>query len=156
MLETTFDKRLKIQAWIDQIFRRTTQLFALLVLVILASIIIYLFKGALPAIKEFHGYFFFSSAWNPITEQFGALVSITGTLITSIIALLIGIPISFGIALFLTSIAPNWLRYPLRIAIELLAGIPSIIYGMWGLFVFAPVLSNYVQPWLIENLGDLA
>lgn len=99
--------------------------------------------------------FLVRSHWNPVAQQFGALVPIIGTLITSLIALLIGIPISFGIAVFLIEIAPQWLQQPLRIAIELLAGIPSIIYGMWGLFVFAPSFAEHVQPWLIEKLGNI-
>lgn len=156
MPELTLDKHLKIQSWIDEVFRRTTQLFAVVVLFILAGIIIYLFKGSLPAINAFDWHFFLSSEWNPVTQQFGAIVAITGTLVTSLIALLIGIPISFGIALFLTEVAPVWIRQPLRIAIELLAGIPSIIYGMWGLFIFAPAFSTYIQPWLIDNIGNLS
>src|SRR5690606_34699918 len=99
--------------------------------------------------------FLTSAEWNPVTDEFGALVPIVGTLVTSAIALLIAIPVSFGIALFLTELSPRWLRRPLGIAIELLAGIPSIIYGMWGLFVFAPLFADYVQPWLIEELGPL-
>src|SRR5437899_4521289 len=102
------------------------------------------------------GFGFFTSAqWNPVTEQFGALVPIVGTLVTSFIALLIGIPVSFGIALFLTELSPVWLRRPLGTAIELLAAIPSIIYGMWGLFVFAPVFATYVQPGLTATLGKI-
>ncbi|MGH8672275.1 MAG: phosphate ABC transporter permease subunit PstC, partial [Burkholderiales bacterium] len=93
---------------------------------------------------------------NPVTEQFGALVPIYGTLVTSAIALLIGLPVSFGIALFLTELSPKWLKRPLGTAIELLAGIPSIIYGMWGLFVFAPAFADHVQPWLSETLGEVA
>jgi len=99
--------------------------------------------------------FFVSAEWNPVTEQFGALVPIVGTLTTSAIALLIGIPVSFGIALFLTELSPKWLRRPLGTAIELLAAIPSIIYGMWGLFVFAPVFGSHVQPFLKSTLGSV-
>ena len=100
--------------------------------------------------------FLTSTAWDPVHEKFGALVPIYGTLVTSFIALLIGIPVSFGIALFLTELSPTWLKRPLGIAIELLAGIPSIIYGMWGLFVFAPIFADHVQPWLIKYIGQLA
>ncbi|MCL6556916.1 MAG: phosphate ABC transporter permease subunit PstC [Burkholderiales bacterium] len=125
----------------------------LLVLALLAGILVALAVGAWPAIRTFGFAFLFSPEWNPVTGEFGALVPIFGTLATSAIALLIGVPVSFGIALFLTELSPLWLRRPLGIAIELLAGIPSIIYGMWGLFVLAPVLQETVQPWLIEHLG---
>ena len=99
-----------------------------------------------PRSRNFGPGFFVSSVWNPVNEQFGALVPIYGTLVTSVIALLIGVPVSFGIALFLTELSPPWLKRPLGTAIELLAAIPSIIYGMWGLFVFAPLFADYVQP----------
>ena len=107
----------------------------------------------MPAIKAFGFNFLFSADWNPVTEKFGALVPIIGTLVTSIIALSIAIPVSFGIALFLTELSPPWLRRPLGTAIELLAGIPSIIYGMWGLFIFAPLFAQHIQPWLQNTLG---
>jgi phosphate transport system permease protein len=139
----------------DQVFRNTTWLFAFLVFSLLAAIIISLLMGSLPAIKAFGLNFLFSAEWNPVTEKFGALVPIVGTITTSIIALAIGIPLSFGIALFLTEMSPPWLRRPLGTAIELLAGIPSIIYGMWGLFVFAPFFASNVQPWLKSTLGDV-
>lgn len=138
----------------DFIFRNTTRFFAFLVLAMLAAIIVSLIIGAKPAIDAYGFGFLTSDKWNPVTEKFGALVPIYGTLVTSFIALLIGIPVSFGIALFITELAPIWLRRPLGTAIELLAGIPSIIYGMWGLFVFAPVLAETVQPWLKNTFGD--
>ncbi|PWB52705.1 MAG: phosphate ABC transporter permease subunit PstC [Nitrosomonadales bacterium] len=138
----------------DQVFRYTTLLFAFLVFALLAGIITSLIIGSMPAIKAFGLGFLFSAEWNPVTEKFGALVPIVGTLVTSIIALAIGIPVSFGIALFLTEMSPPWLRRPLGTAVELLAGIPSIIYGMWGLFVFAPAFAQYVQPWLKNTFGD--
>ncbi len=147
------DTRLKRQHWLDMAFRNTTRLFAFLVFAILAGIVASLLIGSLPAIKAFGFKFLVSPEWNPVTEQFGALVPIVGTLSTSIIALLIGIPASFGIALFITEMSPRWLKRPLGIAVELLAGIPSIIYGMWGLFVLAPLLGNYVYPWVDENMG---
>lgn len=150
------DVRLKRQQLLDIVFRNTTMLFAFLVLAVLVGIILSLFVGSLPAIKTFGFKFFISDEWNPVTEQFGALVPIVGTLVTSFIALLIGIPVSFGIALFLTELSPRWMKRPLGIAVELLAGIPSIIYGMWGLFVFAPVFAEKVEPWLTEHLGDMA
>jgi phosphate transport system permease protein len=147
------DATLKRHHLLDRLFRATTWLFALLVLALLAGILVALAVGAWPAIRTFGFAFLFSPEWNPVTGEFGALVPIFGTLATSTIALLIGVPVSFGIALFLTELSPLWLRRPLGIAIELLAGIPSIIYGMWGLFVLAPVLQETVQPWLIEHLG---
>jgi phosphate transport system permease protein len=140
---------------LDILFRNVTRLSAFAVLVLLIAIIVSLIIGSLPAIKAFGFQFLTSAEWDPVTDQFGALVPIVGTLVTSAIALLIAIPVSFGIALFLTELSPRWLRRPLGIAIELLAGIPSIIYGMWGLFVFAPLFADYVQPWLIEKLGPL-
>ncbi len=149
------DARLKRQRWLDLLFQNVTLLFAFIVLALLAGILISLFVGALPAIKAFGFKFLVSDAWNPVTDEFGALVPIVGTLATSIVALLIGIPVSFGIALFLTELSPRWLKRPLGTAIELLAGIPSIIYGMWGLFVFAPVFADHVEPWINDHLGAL-
>jgi phosphate transport system permease protein len=143
------------QRLLDVIFRKTTWFFTVVVLVLLVALIISLIMGSIPALKTFGPGFITSSDWNPVAERFGALVPIVGTVITSIIALAIGIPVSFGIALFLTELSPLWLRRPLGIAIELLAGIPSIIYGMWGLFVFAPFFAATVQPWLQETLGHL-
>jgi phosphate transport system permease protein len=123
--------------------------------VLLGSIILSLFKGAWPALSTFGLNFFTTQSWNPVTENFGGLASIYGTLVTSAIAILIGVPISFGIALFITELCPAWLKRPLGTAIELLAGIPSIIYGIWGLFVFAPYFQRHVQPLLIESLGSV-
>lgn len=143
------------QRLLDVIFRRTTWFFTVVVLVLLVALIVSLIMGSIPALKTFGPSFITSSDWNPVAERFGALVPIVGTVITSIIALAIGIPVSFGIALFLTELSPLWLRRPLGTAIELLAGIPSIIYGMWGLFVFAPFFAATVQPWLQETLGHL-
>jgi phosphate transport system permease protein len=140
---------------LDILFRYTTQGFAFLVLALLAGIMLSLVIGAAPAMKTFGFGFLTSSEWNPVTQKFGALVPIVGTLATSIIALVIGVPVSFGIALVLTELSPVWLRRPLGTAIELLAAIPSIIYGMWGLFVFAPVFGKYVQPALVETLGQV-
>lgn len=150
------DARLQRQKFYDLLFRNTTRFFAFLVFAILAGIVLSLFIGAWPSITQFGLGFLFSTEWNPVTEEFGALVPIFGTLVTSFIALLIGVPVSFGIAIFLTELSPRWLKRPLGIAVELLAGIPSIIYGMWGLFVFAPVFADNVQPWLTEKLGDVA
>ena len=145
---------LRRQHRLDQLFRHATRFFAFLVLVLLGGILVSLFLGSLPSMRAFGFGFLVSSEWNPVTEKFGALVPIVGTLTTSAIALLIGIPVSFGIALFLTELSPVWLRRPLGTAIELLAAIPSIIYGMWGLFIFAPVFSTHVQPLLTQTLGQ--
>jgi phosphate transport system permease protein len=139
----------------DIVFETISRLSAGLVLCILVAIIVSLFVGSYPAIRRFHLGFLTSGQWNPVTQNFGALVPIVGTLVTSFIAMLIGIPVSFGIALFLTELAPVWLKRPLGTAIELLAAIPSIIYGMWGLFVFAPVFADTLEPWLKTHLGGL-
>jgi len=143
----------KRQTVLDALFRNLTRLAAFSVLGLLVAIIASLVIGSMPAINAFGFGFLSSSDWDPVNDQFGALIPIVGTLITSGIALLIAIPVSFGIAIFLTQIAPLWLRRPLGIAIELLAGIPSIIYGMWGLFVFAPLFADHVEPWLNDNIG---
>ena len=148
--------RLGRQYFIDLVFLNTTRLFAFLVLALLLAILISLLIGSLPTMRAFGFGFLTSTDWDPVQEKFGALVPIYGTLVTSFIALLIGIPVSFGIALFLTELSPTWLKRPLGIAIELLAGIPSIIYGMWGLFMFAPIFADHVQPWLIKYIGQLA
>ncbi|TIC84721.1 phosphate ABC transporter permease subunit PstC [Crenobacter intestini] len=147
--------QLKRQLLIDTLFRNSTRFFAFLVLALLVGIMLSLLVGAMPTIRHQGLSFLTSTAWDPVTEEFGALVPIYGTLLTSFIALLIGVPVSFGIALFLTELSPTWLKRPLGIAVELLAGIPSIIYGMWGLFVFAPWFGDNIQPWLIDNLGEL-
>jgi len=139
----------------DIVFFNAARLFAALVLIMLAGIIVSLVYGAWPSIARFGAAFLIRSEWNPPAERFGALVPIYGTLVTSIIALLIAVPVSFGIALFLTELSPAWLRRPLGIAIELLAGIPSIVYGMWGLLVFAPIVSQYLQPFLTGTLGQV-
>jgi phosphate transport system permease protein len=149
------DRHMQQQMLIDKSFRLITRFFAFLVLAMLIGILISLVIGAVPSIKAFGLGFLTTSDWDPVANKFGAVVPIFGTLVTSIIALLIGVPVSFGIALFLTELCPLWLKRPLGIAVELLAGIPSIIYGMWGLFVFAPIFSEHVQPWLIDNLGPL-
>ena len=146
--------RMQRGAFYDRIFRGSTWFFAVLVLLVVIGIVVALFIGAWPALKKFGFGFLISSEWNPVTEEFGALVPIFGTLVTSAIALIIAVPVSFGIALFITELAPRWLKRPLGTAIELLAAIPSIIFGMWGLFVFAPLFAEHVQPWITENLGS--
>lgn len=141
--------------WQDYVFHKLTLAFALTVLLALGGIIISLFIGAWPAFEHFGPGFITRIEWDPVNDEYGALIAISGTLVTSFIALLIAFPISFGIALFLTEICPAKLRQPLGVAVELLAGIPSIIYGMWGLFVFAPLFSEYGQPFLKATLGQL-
>jgi phosphate transport system permease protein len=134
----------------DGVFRHFTRAAAILVLIILSGVIIALINGSLPALKAFGFDFLIEERWNPVTEKFGALAPIYGTLVTSFIAMLIAVPLGLLIALFLTELCPMWLRRPIGIAIELLAGIPSIIYGIWGLFVFAPFLQRTLQPALID------
>src|SRR6266568_8223358 len=153
--KTIPDTNLRNQHRLDLLFRLATRFFAFLVLLLLAGIIVSLLAGSLPALRAFGPGFLTSLQWNPVTEQFGARVPIYGTLVTSFIALLIGIPVSFGIAVFLTELSPLWMRRPIGTAIELLAAIPSIIYGMWGLFIFAPIFADYIQPWLISYIGPI-
>ena len=156
-MPTTFlrDARLKRQALFDVLFRNLTRVCAFAVLALLVAIIVSLVMGSMPAIRAFGFGFLTSSEWDPVNDQFGALIPIVGTLVTSGIALLIAIPVSFGIALFLTELSPRILRRPFGIAIELLAGIPSIIYGMWGLFVFAPLFGEHIEPWLNDHIGTM-
>src|SRR5882757_84691 len=139
----------------DPLFRGATAFFALLVLVILGGVIFSLVDGAVPALRSFGWSFLATDSWNPVTEKFGALAPIYGTVVTSAIAMLIGIPVAFGIAVFITEICPIWLKRPLATMIELLAAIPSIIYGIWGLFVFAPFVQEYIEPVIIGSLGQL-
>jgi phosphate transport system permease protein len=139
----------------DFIFRHLTFFFALLVLLILGGVIVALVEGAVPALRTFGVAFLYADVWNPVAEKFGALAPIYGTLVTSAIAMLVGIPVAFGIAVFITEISPIWLKRPLATMIELLAAIPSIIYGIWGLFVFAPFVQQYIQPAIIDSLGQI-
>ena len=139
----------------DLTFKTLTQIAAVTVLVLLAGVMLSLVHGSLPAWKAFGFEFFTSQSWNPVTEKFGAAPAIYGTLLTSFIAMLIGVPVSLGIAVFLTEICPDRLRRTIGIAVELLAGIPSIIYGIWGLFVFAPWFQTYVQPLLIDAFANV-
>jgi phosphate transport system permease protein len=148
-------QQVRRQRRLDEVFRYLTLGFALAVLLVLGGVIVALVRGAWPALSTFGFGFLTTEVWNPVTEKFGALAPIYGTLITSLIAMIIGIPISFGIAVFLTELAPLWLRRPVGIAVELLAGIPSIIYGIWGFFVLAPILQTSVQPFLIATVGHL-
>jgi phosphate transport system permease protein len=141
--------------WRDIAFENLTRFFALLVFSLLLAVLVTLVIGSELTLKKYGLGFLWSAEWDPVQEEFGALVPIYGTLVTSLIAMLIGVPVSFGIALFLTELSPPWLRRPLGTAIELLAAIPSIIYGMWGLFVFVPLFQAYLQPALIDTLGEL-
>jgi phosphate transport system permease protein len=148
-------RRLERQRIADKAFRGLTAVMAIAVLALLGGVIISIIGGALPTFRHFGVGFLFTEVWNPVTEKFGALAPIFGTLVTSAIAMLVGVPLSFGIAIFLTEKCPMALRRPVSTAIELLAGIPSIIYGIWGLFVLAPFLQQHVQPLLINTLGKL-
>ncbi len=138
----------------DFLFRNLSAAVAMLVAITLLGILIALWREGWDAFHHFGWKFFVTTTWNPVTEQFGALVFITGTLVSSIIALVIAVPVSFGIALFISEMAPRWLREPVSAAIELLAAIPSIIYGMWGLLVFAPWFANF-EPWINSHLGAI-
>jgi phosphate transport system permease protein len=139
----------------DSVFRLLTFLFAWLVLIILGGVIVALIVGAWPALRTFGLAFVVREVWNPVTKEFGALGPIYGTLVTSAIAMLIGVPVAFGVAVFITEICPIWFKRPLATMIELLAAIPSIIYGIWGLFVFAPFIQQYIQPAIIDSLGNI-
>ena len=139
----------------DIIFRNLTRGAAVLVLIILGGVIVALISGSIPALREFGLNFLIEERWNPVTEKFGAIAPIYGTIVTSFIAMLIAVPVGLLIAFFLTELCPPMLRRPVGIAIELLAGIPSIIYGIWGLFVLAPFLQEYIQPGLIALFGNI-
>jgi len=139
----------------ERLFQGATFAAALLVLLLLGGVALSLLIGSWPAFAHFKLSFLTREIWNPVTDQYGALAPVYGTLVTSFLALLLAIPVSFGIAIFLTELSPVWLKRPVGVAIELLAAVPSIIYGIWGLFVLAPVLQRHVQPWLIAHLGPL-
>ena len=139
----------------DSAFRHLTRAAAVFVLLLLSGVILSLVIGSWPALVKFGAGFLVSERWNPVTENFGALAPIYGTVVTSLIAMVIAVPVGLMIAMFLTELCPQWLRRPIGIAIELLAGIPSIIYGIWGLFVFAPFLQETLQPFLISTLGEV-
>ena len=139
----------------DRIFCGLVATAAGFVLVSLLAAALSMLYGGLPAFEKFGLGFLYRSVWDPVHREFGALVPIYGTIVTSIISMLIAVPVSFGIALFLTEVAPVWLRGPVAAAVELLAGIPSIIYGMWGLFVFVPFMADWVEPWISDHLGAI-
>jgi phosphate transport system permease protein len=144
----------RLRTW-DRAFRLLTFSSAAAVLVLLGGVIVVLIVGAMPALKTFGFDFLTSESWNPVTEKFGALAPVYGTVVVAIIAMLVAVPIGIGIAVFLSELCPQSLRGPIGIAIELLAGIPSIIYGIWGLFVFAPFLQATLQPALINTFADV-
>ncbi|HQR52351.1 MAG TPA: phosphate ABC transporter permease PstC [Burkholderiales bacterium] len=139
----------------DIVFKWLTRSVAAFTFIVLAAIIVSLVAASWPTIQKFGASFLWSTDWDPPAQQFGALVSIWGTIATSIIALFIAVPLSFGIAMFLTELSPKWLKRPLGTMIELLAAVPSIVYGMWGLLVFAPVFAQYVQPGIAATLGNV-
>ena len=145
----------KNKVWGDLVFRGLTAAFASGIALIFIAIILVLWHQSQPSITKFGFSFLTSMSWNPVTEKFGALIPIVGTLLSTFLALLFAIPLSLGIALFLAELAPHWLRAPFGTAIELLAAIPSIVYGMWGLFVLGPLMADYVQPFLKKTLGFL-
>jgi phosphate transport system permease protein len=148
-------RQLRRQVVLDILFKNVTRLCAVFILCLLAAILYALGSGAALSMKTFGFHFFTNAEWDPVAQNFGAVVPIFGTIVTSFIALLIAIPVSFGIAIFLTELSPRSLRGPLGTAIELLAGIPSIIYGMWGLFIFAPFFAKNVEPFLTGYLGRI-
>lgn len=142
-------------SWHDAAFSGLTRVFAFLVFFLLAAILFSLIYASQETLSKYGLAFLWTNEWDPVQAEFGALVPILGTLLTSFVALIIAIPVSFGIAIFLTELAPNWLKRPIGTAIEMLAAIPSIIYGMWGLFVFVPFFQQYVQPTLISVLSPI-
>lgn len=155
MSSTPLMLQLRREARAESVFRKATLASAVLVLVLLASIVGSLIYGSWPALKVFQWSFITREKWNPVTEQFGALAPLYGTVVSSLIAMLLAVPVSFGIAIFLTETCPRWLRGTISTGIELLASIPSIVFGIWGLFVLAPILQHHVQPWLIDHLGPI-
>ncbi len=139
----------------ERVFRGATLSAAILVLLILGGVAVSLARGAWPALEHFGFRFVTREVWNPVTDEFGALAPIYGTLVTSLIAMALAVPAGFGVALFLTELCPPLLKRPIGVAVELLAAVPSIIFGIWGLFVLAPVLQRHVQPFLIAHLGSI-
>jgi phosphate transport system permease protein len=136
-------------------FGGSAWIFALLVLLLLLAVMVSLVVGAFPAFDHFGLAFVWTEVWNPNKDQYGALAPLYGTLVTSVIAMVIGVPVSLGIAIFLTELCPTYLRRPISTAVELLAAVPSIIYGMWGLFVLAPLMQKYIEPALIATIGNV-
>ena len=155
MSDTQGSRRLRSAPWADKAFEWLTRIFAFVVFSLLLAILVSLVIGSQLTLEKYGFSFIWSADWDPVREKFGALVPIYGTVVTSLIAMLIGVPVSFGIAIFLTELSPSWLKRPLGTAIELLAAIPSIIYGMWGLFVFVPLFQAHLQPAIIDSLGNV-
>lgn len=153
--DTSQEARIRVFKFQDMVFHRITQLFALVVLLALIGILISLTIEAWPTLMKYGPEFIWTNVWSVPDDEYGALAAIYGTVVTSVLALMIAVPISFGIALFLTETCPVWLRRPLGTAIELLAGVPSIVYGIWGLFIFAPLFADHVQPHLQAWFGDV-
>ena len=139
----------------DLVFAGLTRGSGILVLVLLGAIIVMLLIGGLKAFLAFGPGFLTNADWDPVQDIYGAAVPVYGTLVTSVLALIFSVPLAFGIAFFLTEMAPQWMRRPIGTAIELLAAVPSIIFGMWGFFVIVPVMAEDIQPWVIDNLGDI-
>jgi phosphate transport system permease protein len=139
----------------DPIFAGVARASGIFVLLLLGSLILSLFLGGLPAFRKFGAGFLVSTNWDPVQEVFGAAVSVYGTVMTSVLALILAVPLAFGIAFYLTELAPEWLRRPVGIAVELLAAVPSIIYGMWGFFVIVPLMAGYVEPTLIDAFDGI-
>ncbi len=139
----------------DLVFAGLTRGSGILVLVLLGAIIVMLLLGGLKAFRAFGPGFLTNADWDPVQDIYGAAVPVYGTLVTSVLALIFSVPLAFGIAFFLTEMAPQWMRRPIGTAIELLAAVPSIIFGMWGFFVIVPVMAEDIQPWVIDNLGDI-
>jgi phosphate transport system permease protein len=139
----------------NSIFAAIVRATGMFVLVLLGAIIVVLALGGIQAFHAFGLDFLISTDWDPVQKVFGAAVPIFGTIMTSVLALLMAVPLAFGIAFYLTELAPTWFRGPVGTAIELLAAVPSIIYGMWGFFVIVPIMAEYIQPFVIDNLGEL-
>jgi len=139
----------------DPIFAGLAFAAGFFVLLLLGSIILSLFFGGMPAFRAFGLSFLTSATWDPVHHVFGAAVSIYGTLLTSVLALIFAVPLAFGIAFFLTELAPDWMRRPVGTAVELLAAVPSIIYGMWGFFIIVPIMSQYIEPTLIDTFDGI-
>jgi phosphate transport system permease protein len=139
----------------DALFAAIARASGIFVLLLLGSLILSLFIGGLPAFRQFGANFLISATWDPVKEVFGAGVSIYGTVMTSVLAMVLAVPLAFGIAFYLTELAPAWLKGPVGTAVELLAAVPSIIYGMWGFFVIVPIMSQYVEPTLIDTFDGI-
>nr|WP_294557325.1 phosphate ABC transporter permease subunit PstC [uncultured Rhodopila sp.] len=139
----------------DAIFAAIAKSSGLFVLLLLGAIIVVLFLGGMKAFHAFGPYFLIDDEWDPVQDLYGAAVPIFGTVVTAVLALVLAVPLAFGIAFYLTEIAPVWFRRPVSTAIELLAAVPSIIYGMWGFFVIVPIMAQYIQPPVIDTLGDV-